>query len=139
MIRHGIAPLSALICDFCLLTLRLYFRLDKTDAEWFACHLSVLAKNFKGSEKKLDKLYHNVASSIHLGKIRVAKTFLTDAGESIARKTTVSSNPGPACCEVGCQPLMMPASPHAGKRKQKPFSRKDGGEAMSKKVLKMPR
>jgi hypothetical protein len=46
---------------------------------------------------------------------------------------------GPAYCEVGCQRLLMPSSPNAGKRKQKPFSRKDGGEVMSKKVLKMPR
>jgi len=28
---------------------------------------------------------------------------------------------------------------HAEKGKQKPFSRKDGGTAMDKKVLKMPR
>jgi hypothetical protein len=104
MIRHGIAPLSALICDFCLLTLRLYFRLDKTDAEWFACRLSVLAKNFKGSEKKLDRLYHNVASSIQLGKIRVAKTSLTDAGESIARKITVSSTLDPPIAKSAVSP-----------------------------------
>jgi hypothetical protein len=112
---------------------------SKTDAEWFTCRLAIVAKNFEGSEKKLDRVYHNVASSKQLGKNPSYKDFLNRRGRVHRSQNDGFLDLGPAYCEVGCQPLLMPASSHAGKRKQKPFSRTDGGEAMSKKVLKMPR
>jgi len=71
-------------------------------------------------------------------KTRVTKTSLTGAGEFIVRKMTFSSTLDPPMRSRLSAPPDAGLT-HAEKRKQKPFSRKDGGEAMSKKVLKMPR
>jgi hypothetical protein len=78
---------------------------SKTDAEWFTCRLAILAKNFEGSEKKsltgYTTMWHHPYNS---GKIRVTKTSLTDAGESIARKTTVSSTSDPPIAKSAVSP-----------------------------------